>query len=399
MKKIYSVSFLTNICLILCATVFSNEIGKRNRGESFYTCSNSNTTGPGNIWFTFDLTGHVWDDKAANLDTSLQNKKWSSNLRAFPAMRIDAGLFNFCSVFLESRVLSWGFKPGWVTGGLKLTYPNNNSLRLHGFGLTFKYQYHFTENSPSIGGYTGFMPEGFVVKGSSLESKITYELDLLAAISKLPLRIIINSGIRLPVKNDKSGLYQFLYDAGVVFNGHFFDLFVLYSLESFNNILKPMIIRQDNKRFCVYFSENPMYLTFGGTVRYKNGMSVSISAPLLLSKNRQSSLKLSDKIELHRNENPDRFKDEKSRDIKDPFDPWFVNWKIALVFTMPVRFKRTGSEMVRDYLILKTFKADKKIDIDKRLDYNNNGSYEEDSDTKKRLEKIRKRRNEILNQE
>lgn len=400
MKMNCFVPVFINIVFIFCVSVFCSESGKRHRGESFYTCNNSNTTGPGNIWFTLTGIGHIWDDKKTDFDTTSQNTKWSSNLRAFPQLRIDAGLLDYFSIFIQSRVLSWGFKPGWITSGLKLTYPDNSNLRLHGFGFTFNYTYHFIENNPSIGGYNGFMPEGFVVKGSSIESIFTYELDLLAVLSKLPLRFIINTGLRLPLHHNRTEMYQFLCDAGIIFNGYFFDLFVLYSLESLNNFFKPAIISQENKRFCVYFSENPMYLTFGGTVRYKNGMSLSLSVPLLLSNNKQSSLKISDKIELHRNEFPNLFKDEKSKDIKDPFDPWFVDWKIALILSIPVRFKRTGSEMIRDFLILKTFKRDKTIDIDERINTDNlNPSNEIKSEKEKRLEKIKKRRKDVQNQD
>lgn len=396
MKKIISVSFIY-IFIALTTTAVSDEIISRNRGESFYTCESSNTTGRGNIWLVFDIVGHVWDDKFSKGDSAAQNLKWASNIRAFPQLRVDIGLLDYCSFFFESRVLSWGFKPGWIGSGVKLTYPANSVLRLHGLGLTLKYSYQFLENDPTIGGYTGFMPERFVVKGSSLETKLIYELDFLSVISTLPLRFIVNYGIRLPLVSGRSNLCQFLYDFGLVFNGYFFDLFILYSIEAFNNIAEPAEIDVDGKKILVYFSENPMYLTLGGTIRYKNGMALSLSIPILLSKNSQSSLSLSDKIELHRNENPDRFKEEKARGIKDPFDPWYVNWKIAASFIIPIKYKSTSTETMRTYLINKAYKDDKKIDIDKSIQKDQPDN--KNDEIQDRLKKINERRNEILNQE
>ena len=85
---------------------------KRNRGESFFNLRNSNTTGFGNIWLSLRGVGHVWDDDPVKLDSSSKaDRKWISNVRAFPELRIEGGVLNFLSVSVESRFLSYGFKP------------------------------------------------------------------------------------------------------------------------------------------------------------------------------------------------------------------------------------------------------------------------------------------------
>ena len=91
--------------------------------------------------------------------------------------------------------------------------------------------------------------------------------------------------------------------------------------------------------------------------------------------------------ELHRNSKPELFSDEKRRGIKDPFDPWFVKWKVAGSITFPLRFKMTSSELMRNYLILKNRKEQRRIDIDQKIR----------AEEEERLQKIKKRKEEILN--
>jgi len=149
-----------------------------------------------------------------------------------------------------------------------------------------------------------------------------------------------------------------------------------------------LIIKEPiDKNIAVYFSENLMYLTLGGNVRYDNGCVLSVSVPLLVSKNSESRMRVEDLVELHRNSRSEMFSDEKRRGIKDPFDPWFVKWKIAGSITFPLRFRMTSTELMRNYLLFKNRKDQRRIDIDKKI-----GAEEEN-----RLQKIKKRKEEILN--
>ena len=134
---------------ILCLLFLSGAVGtgplfgqtemKRNRGESYYTTLSSNTEGRGNVWLSVAGIGHVWDDAPIRIDTSGAKVPgfWISNARAFPEVRLQAGLFEFCMVTLESRPITWAAKiPGFVSGDVKFTPPNNKKLRFLGISTT-----------------------------------------------------------------------------------------------------------------------------------------------------------------------------------------------------------------------------------------------------------------------
>jgi hypothetical protein len=358
---------------------------------------NSNTPGNGNIWVSLTAVGHIWDNSPIAMDSNAAKRKWVSNIRAFPEIKMHAGLFDIASLSLESRLLGNFWNPGWVSADCKLTPPNNKELRFHGYALDIKYKYQFIESSPSLGGYVGFMPEGFVSKGHNIETRCIYELDLLPRISKLPVRLVVNNGIRIPLREDRRNFYQFLTDAAVVYSGYGFDFYAEYSLEAFNNFRGPAILQTDkSKKIAVFFSENPMYLIFGGNLRYDNGLVLSITAPILLSTNCESKMTVEDLKNLNHLRS-DLYPQEVKHGIKDPFDPWFVKWKIAGSITFPIRYTMTSSELMRNFLILKNRKQDTKIDIDSKLldstpDDNSDSVKIED---KSRLEKIRNRKAEI----
>lgn len=370
---------------------------KRDRGETFYNCQNSNSSGHGDIWVSLTAVGHIWDNSPISMDSNTVKGKWVSNIRAFPEIRMHTGLFDIATLSLESRVLGNFWNPGWVSLDCKLTPPNNKELRFHGYALDIKYKHQFIESGPSLGGYVGFMPEGFVSKGHNIETRCIYELDLLPRISKLPLRLIVNNGIRIPLREDRRDFYQFLTDAAIVYSGYGFDFFAEYSIEAFNNFRGPAILKtSENKKIAVFFSENPMYLIFGGNLRYDNGLVLSVTAPVLLSTNRESKMTVEDLRNLNHLRS-DLYPQEVKHGIKDPFDPWFVKWKIAGSITFPVRYTMTSSELMRNFLILKNRKKDTKIDIDnKLLDTSpNENSDSLKTEDKSRLEKILNRKSEI----
>jgi hypothetical protein len=384
---IFSFIYTSILCLPFLAIGQNNQ--KRDRGESFYRCESSNTSGPGNIWVSFTGLGLVWDNPPSEDTANNIKHRWISNVRGFPEAKIQAGITDFLTLNLESRMLSWGFKPGWVTTGLKLTIPNNKELRLNGFGADIKYRYQFIESAPTLGGYIGFMPEGFVTKGSSIDANFLYELDLLARFTNLPLRLLFNGGIRIPLREDKLQMMQMLTDAGLVYNGYGYDFFVIYSGEFFNNFFSPFIIDQNGKKFGVFFSENPMYLTIGGDVRYENGLVLSLSVPILVSTNYGSNMKDLSRL----NQQDPTFQEELDFRITDPFDPWFVKWKIEVSASYPIRFKMSSAEMMRNFLLVKNRKKGKKIDIDSRLQgIEQNDNKKDQDDAMKRLEEIKKRR-------
>lgn len=405
--------FAMALCMLLLSgtlgpgALFSQTEMKRNRGESFYTTLSSNTEGSGNVWFSTAAIGQVWDDMPIRTDN--QGTKipgfWVSNARAFPEVRLQGGLTEFCMLTLETRPVTYAAKiPGFVSGDAKFTWPNNKKLRFLGVGLDIKYQYNTTNGPPTLGGYVGFMPEGYVAKGSVFESRFIFDADFISIVTTVPVRLITNLGIRLPLGEFRSN-YQFLGDIGAVYTGYDFDFFATWSVEAFNNFTEPKIITQTvsggTKRFAVWFMENPMYMTLGGNVRYPSGIKLSLAVPLLLSVNQESKMSKADQSTLD-SRRADIFPWEVAHDIHDPFDPWFVKWKIVASLAFPLRYKLTSAEMMRNFLLLKNVKQQNRLDIDNRLRNFEQPVSPEPADTagdaEKRLREIEKRKEEMQKQ-
>lgn len=371
---------------------------KRERGESFYRCISSNTIGSGNVWISLTSVGHVWDDVPIKSTTS--QGFWVSNIRAFPEARLCGGFYDFAMLSIESRIVANGFViPGWISSDLKLTWPNNKNLRLFGFGFNAKYIHHFVNSKPSLGGYVGFVPEGYVAKGGNVEGRFLFDVDLISKITVLPLRFLVNMGFRQPLEKTYADHYQFLGDAVMVYNGYDYDFFAGYSIEAFNNFFGPHEVKQGEKKFLVWFSENPMYLILGGTIRYRSGVVLSVAAPLLTSVNVESKMSRTDLSYLNQKRS-DLFPYEVAHGIKDPFDPWFVKWKIIAAVSFPLHYKMTSAEMMRNFLLLKNTKQQNRLDIDNRLrNFEQSTTAEPEDDTDKRLEEIKKRKEEMKKQE
>lgn len=399
----YIVIIFSGICLIISLAMAQGP--KRDRAEGFYQCVSSNTIGGGNTWATVRGIGFLWDNGPDS----------TGNPRAFPFLEVasETGVSNFMSLLVESRILSYPwhkwFQFGNIAAGARFTVPNNKELRFRGYGLECKWIYNSQPEFPSLSGYrvggTGFAPEGYIVQGGNFQFKIIHDMDFISEYSWLPLKIDLNAGMRIPFARASYILPQYLFDAGLGYVGLGFDLFAEYSLEAFNNLMGPKkIVGLDASGFqhvCeVFFWENPMYVTLGGRIRYENGMTLSGSLPLLVSTNMGSSMTAADRAALA---NPqikpgDQFYDEHLRGITDPFDPWFAKWKIVVELSFPMRYKQTGAEMMRNFLLLKNRKEGKKIDIDERLrtlETQSDSLKNDDSDKKRRLEEIRKRREQI----
>lgn len=382
----------------LFAAAFSQTEFKRSRGAGLYLCKSANTIGAGNIWAGFRALGFLWDS-----DPEKDNRPEPF---AFPEFEAEVGIFNLASVYLESRILTYSYKYDWFAIGSKFTFLRNKDLRFQNVGLLLEYKHRFLEKfNTSIAGFqnsegTGFCPEGFIVKGGNLTVLALYDLDFLAKFSWLPLKLYANVGARVPLDREFLDYSQYLIYMGAAYVGLGADVFIEYSIEAFGNT------SSDPKKFSfvwpgwggkaktweVAFPENPMYLTLGGRIRYPNGIVLYGAVPLLVSQNVGSAMTDEDRNGLHTGE----FPEEWARGITDPFDPWYAKWKIILKISYPIRYRQTGSEMRRNFLLLKNRKEKKKIDIDQRIKIEQNESEEEkEKDRKKRLDAIKKRREEI----
>ena len=400
-----ALSMVLGICMIVFQA--NSQGPKRNRGEGMYQIIGSNTTGTGNIWLNLRATGFIWANKS--LDSTNSNASAKPGYFPFLDVASEIGATNYMSFLLQSRLLSYTrdswFQFGNIAAGIKATMPNNKELRLYGLGLELKYIWNWPGDTfPSVAGYrvgtTGFAPEGYIVDGSNVECKFLYDMDLIKRFSWLPVKIGANAGMRIPFKKAEYVATQFLFDVGILYTDLGFDIFAEYSLEAFNNITKPKsFVNLGHPKTEVAFGENPMYLTLGGRVRYTGGVTLFACIPILLSANSGSAMTSVDKRLLNDARGPgDMFYDEHSRGLTDPFDPWFAKWKIIGEVSIPLFYKQTGSEMMRNFLLLKNRKERQKIDIEERLRHFEAGIdtlKTDQNEKKRRLEEIQKRRDEM----
>lgn len=381
------------ILIILLLALSLQATNKRSRGEGLYQVQSANTIGHGNIWAEFTALGFIWDSGEKN----------ELNPLAFPEISIEGGLFDKASIYLQSRLLSYGWKFDWISIGAKFTFFKNKNLNLHNLGAIVEYKHRFLKEFSSIGGYriegTGFSPEGFIVEKGSITIKALYDLDLIVKNSRLPFKVYGNLGARIHLNKDFLDYSQYLIDIGFSFSGTTADVFIEYSLNAFfNTNTDPKKFSYDwgwdrNKTWEVAFTENPMYITLGGRIRYSKGAVLYGAVPLLLSYNQGSDITYggdSQKIK-------EDFPDENARGITDPFDPWYAKWKVILKLSYPIRYRQTSSELKRSFLLRKNRKVKKKIDIDERLNIleEEDKQKAEELDRQKRLEEIRKKREEI----
>jgi hypothetical protein len=403
---------LCMIALFLSAAMAQGP--KRDRDDGMAQLITSNTAGAGNTWVTLRGIGFMWASKPDTTAPTLPD--------IFGEISSEIGLTGYASLLAESRIMSytWNRWPqfGNVAIGTKLTLPDNRDLRFRGYGLELKYIYNTTPNFASLGGYrnggTGFNAEGYTVEGGNIQFKFVHDMDFISRISWLPLKVGINAGMRIPLEKESDDnlhyvLTQYLFNVGAMWTDLGFDVFAEYSLEAFNNLFKPIQITglgADKKPGIsnvmeVAFQENPMFITIGGRIRYDNGVTLCAYLPLLVSQNVGSSMTRADNTKW--NEDPSAFADERARGINTPFDPWFAKWKVVGELSFPILYRQTGSEMMRNFLLLKNKGGTKKIDIDEQLKAgaatSSDTTAANDQDKKKRLEEIKKRREEIQKSE
>jgi hypothetical protein len=389
------VSVMAVLCVVTTAAVAQGP--RRDRGEGIYECSGSNTIGPGNIWLSMRGIGFVW----------ATTKDSTPAPRLLGEISSEMGYNGFASLLVGSRFFSYTRNKwpqfGNVYVGTKLTLPNNRELRFMGYGLEMKYIYNVIPFFASLGGYrvdgTGFNAEGYTVQGSNIQFKFLCDMDIIAKTSWLPLKVSVNAGMRIPLAKASYILPQALFSAGVSYVGLQYDIFAEYSLEAFNNLTNPKRITgldaNNSRIFEVSFRENPMFLSLGGRIRYNNGLTLFACVPLLLSTNVGSSMT---KADLDLWQHTSVFDAEKQRGNNERFDPWFAKWKIVGEISYPIRYRQTGSEMMRNFLLLKRERKTKKIDIDEQLKKAGSQSdslKNSDEEKRRRLEDIQKRREQI----
>ncbi len=375
---------------LLLAGLCFGAITKRERGDNLYQTISANTMGKGNLWLSAQLMGFIWDN-------SLTAKQGGGQLKIFPSLEGRYGIFQFLQARFYSRLLSYGFQPGYVGAELKTTIPNNMAIRFLGLGLAVQYERGLLTEFSSIGGTrfgaTGFSPEGLIYESGSTNFILAADFDFLALSSYTPLTLYANAGYALPNDGAYSQLGQFLMRTGIEYKGIGADFFTEFWMNALNNFREPFLVENlpHPRRYFVHFSENAWFITAGARMRYESGLTTFANISL-----RPKAL-VSDPgapIEADRLGEAAVQSMENSTEVNAGFSPFYADWMLQGGIAYPIRYAQPSSEIYRGFLLKKNEKRKKVIDIDEKVKASGTNAEEEES--KKRLEQIEERKKKVM---
>jgi hypothetical protein len=341
-------------------------------GDGLYFCENSTTFGKRNIWLNLHGRGFYWDDPDPGTG--------GMPVKIFPCAGADMGLLSFIDAGASMEVLSYGFTvPGNLKVRTKITTPFNKRIRPLGAALSCTYTLGLLDHYPSLGGYRnrdiGFYAEGIYIAKNQLEFKFIGDIDFIRLVEFLPFKIYVNIGYRMPVNRDYDFYDQYLFTAGLEYKGLTTDYFVEGHMEVlrgpdgqnwikngfYDRITVSMLDRNGYpKIFPYHFNENPMYVSPGIRLKYKNGIAVCVAAPILLSREVGFTIKTITQAQKDSVGEPDQ-------PWTDGYSPFYTDWKICGKISVPIRFKSTPSEMVRKFIFLKRRGEKPVLDIDEAI--------------------------------
>lgn len=378
---------------------------KRDRGIGLYNVMSANTTGKGNVWLEGKGTGFIWDN--------------GSKLFLFPDLDLSWGALNFLELKINSRLLSYTWRPHNISGEIKLTIPNNRKIRFWGLGLSAKYNKCLLKDiKPSNGGIrhgaTGFYPEGFNFGAGTREIVVANEFDLTAITSYLPFTFYLNNGYAMSNDPAFTKYNQYLLGIGTEFKLFMVDFFLEYTLRSFHNIYsfkifqnlkEPVIVNLPlspvPKKYAVWFTENPMFITPGARIHYKNGIRLwgAVSISLKKDKGATNSDKGAANISRLEGYNTSDLTADKYP-VTDGFTPFYTDWMLKGGISLPLRYRKPSSEMYRDFILKKNVKAKKRIDVDEELENKKkkDKKKQQQEEDLKRLKEIEERKKKVMNE-
>ncbi|MEW6041528.1 MAG: hypothetical protein AB1633_08410, partial [Elusimicrobiota bacterium] len=340
----------------------------------------------------------IWD----NPDTSSGKPDPLDNFYAFPHVMVRYGIVDFIDLDMVIQGISYKYKsPGRIDFALKMTIPDREKLKRAGYGLYAKYIYNFVDAFGSVAGYreggTGFSPEGILREGGSFVIKGLFDFDFITLYSQLPFKYYLNLGYEFSNNRNFNALDEMLIGSGIEIKFFNTDFYVEYNIKSLKNLFNPQRMEKafktgsnQNKIFEIYFNENIQYFGIGARMKYDNGMTIQAGALLGTFKEcgfESGALTTSERIRTG---------------LTDGFSPFYADWQIIGRVSIPIIFHMTGSEIYRNYLLLKNRKGTKARDIDELLGKgtsegkkNVEKKVSKEEDEKKRLEEIEKRRNRL----
>ncbi len=348
--------------------------------------------GEGNLWVSAQMMGFIWDN-------ALTAKDGGGQLKIFPSLEIRYGILQFLQARAYSRVLSYGFKPGFVGGEVKATLPNNMGIRFWGLGLALQYERGFLNEFSSLGGDrdggTGFSPEGLIYQAGSTNLILATDLDFIAMSSHTPFTLYLNAGYALPNDAQYRDLGQYLLRTGVEYKGVSVDFFTEFSINALNNFGEPLLVDKlpPRRKYLVHFWENLWYITAGARMRYESGMSIAAGIsfrPRPMVAEAGATIEDNDQNVIYSKENVP--------DLNAGFSPFYADWTLQGGISYPIRYAQPSSEIYRGFLLKKNEKRKRVIDIDEKVKASGLNSAEEEREAKKRLEQIEERKKKVMDE-
>ena len=395
------------LILSLVELVFSQ--AKRMRNDGLSTSISSSTTGKDNLDLTVFGRTFLWDNAAAQKIPPV-----------LPHIEANYGLTDYLDVTAGLNALTYVFSPGYFYGRMKLTTPNNKSLRFLGFALTAEGKKSLLQYFPSNGFRAkteGFGPEGFILGNDNLITSYTFtlssDIELIRLSSYLPFKIYGNLGysgeLGSYINEDNAAIVKASKNRLKISSQNFALMPIAlgielktYSTDFFSEIEAQPFISQVMKKidadingsadaewkrfvvigktFDVNIFETPIYVNSGAKLKYPNGLELQGGMSWLLSSDRGAILGPCDRII-----NP--CKDGAS----DGFSPFYPQWKVFWQMKFPFHFTQPSSELYRSFILKRYQDKRKTVNLEATLAAPTEQAQDMDAnERRRRLEERRK---------
>jgi hypothetical protein len=401
-----------SLLLIACMLWFAQSAmaqAKRSRQDGLSTTLSSSTAGRGNLHLTLYGRTFLWDNAAAQKIPP-----------ALPHFEMNYGLTDYLDLTGGMNALTYVFSPGSIYGRVKLTTPDNKSIRFLGFGQTFELKRSLLHYFPSNGYRVtteGFGPEGFIIGNSetitSWKILTSVDMELIRISSFLPFKLYANLGwegglgsainddnaLRVKASKNKlkipeQNLSLLPMALGLELKTYSTDFFTEIEAQPFTSqIMKKinaLVLDEPDgqwkrfhvvgKSFDVNLMEMPVYINSGAKLKYGNGLQLQGGLSWLLSSDRGARL------------GPCLPEKNVCKDgASDGFSPFYPQWKVFWQVRYPFWFTQPSSELYRSFILKRYQDKRKKVDLEATLAAPAEQAEDLDAtERKKRLEQRRK---------
>ncbi|MDQ3000188.1 MAG: hypothetical protein M3Y08_02830 [Fibrobacterota bacterium] len=381
----------------------------RSRQDGLSTTLSSSTAGKGNLHFSLYGRTFLWDNAAAQKLPPV-----------LPHVEINYGMTDYLDFTAGLNALTYVLQPGFMYGRVKITTPDNKSIRFAGISQTMEIKKVMMDFFPSNGfrvATEGFGPEGFILGNDAAITAWKFvtsaDLELIRLSSWLPFKLYANLGWEgefashvnddnaAKVKASKNKLKIPEQDFSMIpialglelktFNTDFFTEIEAQPFaaqiarkirtdlrgESHGEYLR---FRIADKTFDIHYLETPIYINSGAKLKYKNGLELQAGLSWLLSADRGPKLGPCDARE-----------NICIPGATDGYSPFFPQWKVFWLMRYPFWFTQPSSELYRSFLLKRYQDKRKRVDLESTLGKPAADAEELDAiERKKRLEERRK---------